>query len=478
MRLKSNVKALEQQLEIAHHHAIQLQREKSGLEAEIQEYKIKEQEWNLEKSKLLRQIKEHESRQAQQQQAVTHDDMEVASSSSTDTPTRPNSDRNSLSMNTSSPVRTEQRATTLPHEGTHRTNHSTTSSATSEASYTSVHDTFHTHERAERVHVNSSFTDNINFGSSSNASSSKRKHRQPIPFKPGACGLTSWQWFLQFELLIDYNSWTKEDARAEFMLAMQGTAAQWWRNLDRRTKNDFDLAIAEFLDFYGGEPEDKRAAIGIVDKMRQGDEPMMTFGPTLKTAIIKVTSDPDLQLFYFYKTVNDKVRDQVQLREPKTLDEAVNYATRIDRSQNDYAPDTVKTSTPQQPPTVPSFGTVPTTTNQTNPSTTRTDGPTPMESVEMANNQAQFSNRHKGRNTGNQSQDKSRKSKNTGCHGCGKQGHFLRDCRYFTAFKRAQDQRSSRNYNNAQQITNPQEGFSDDDQLLDNFFHQVYSTTE
>lgn len=177
---------------------------------ELQVYKQKEHGWEKEKAELLTQVEENESLKSKLQYSKTQNLINTnEASSSKVAPERAEVTSETLKV----PDPWSQAQKTKVHK--HASQHSP-SSSTSESSFASVHETWWSFDdTTENVHSKSINIDHNIPDTTDSTSWGKRKHRQPTPYNPETTKLSSWQWFLHFNMLIDYNKWSKEDARVE-----------------------------------------------------------------------------------------------------------------------------------------------------------------------------------------------------------------------------------------------------------------------
>lgn len=174
----------------------------------------------------------------------------------------------------------------------------------------------------------------INTNQASSSKKAKSKSKFQTPYFYGDNKPTPQQWLIQFKKLIIYHGYNEEECKDEFMMAMQGYAGEWWDSLSSEIKNNFELLITAFEQFYGGSKASMARSIVALKTLAQNKESMSTFGPRLQNLITTVDkSNVELQLSYFYAAVDSQVADAVLATRPTTLAEAVHVAIELEQGK-------------------------------------------------------------------------------------------------------------------------------------------------
>ncbi|KAI9324931.1 hypothetical protein BD770DRAFT_450200, partial [Pilaira anomala] len=234
-----------------------------------------------------------------------------------------------------------------------------------------------------------------------------RKKRHLTPSFTGLPGsISSQDWLHRFEKLTTYHHYTDEEQLEEFMMAMQGNADLWWRSLKATQKASISVVLQEFQNFFGGQDELMAHSISKLKVMKQGNESMTTFGPRLLLDIMTVTSDNfQLQMSYFYSSVNEEVKKAVMYARPKSLNQAISYAIELERNIANQVPGLPSTSKPTIIPSNPALG-------------FSGDTAQPME-IDSNAQKAFYKNKNN-----------SKSKKEPECYACGRTNHMVKDCKF------------------------------------------------
>ncbi|KAI8322949.1 hypothetical protein EDC96DRAFT_237220 [Choanephora cucurbitarum] len=306
-----------------------------------------------------------------------------------------------------------------------------------------------------------------------NAVHAEKSRQKARHVTPPFSGVGARGWLQQFRKLIKYHRYSNEEALMEMMISMQGAANDWWLTLSEAQQNDLDQAIQAFQAFYGGEEDAMAHALQTLPTLIQGDQPMHEFGPRLLLTITTITKDNfQLQMQYFYRAINPKLRSSVMHSRPKNIHEAINSAIEAERSIRNNMP-----AIPVMPK--------PSGENSWNQPTSTNDDPMDID----VNAQRSYQD-HKRSSKKSASYDKNKKKS---CFVCDKDNHLARDCYYLKKAKAAvpnSDKKHKKPNNlgthrsNLQQVTSVQSGSisSDPNQtnendsvdLTDNLFYQLY----
>lgn len=309
--------------------------------------------------------------------------------------------------------------------------------------------------------------------------STRAKHYRAPIFK----GITDgdetkpYLWILDFEKCIRYHGWNEAQSLDEFMMAMQGPASLWYNTLSAADKSTYASLMNKFQGHFGGIESIKSYALRAINDKKQGNESMISYGPKLITTICSITNEPELQLYFFGQMVNSETAALVNQKEPATLQEAVDYAVRMERKskeRNSIGGGVVNMGKPgqQQPQggsaldnTIGAWAQNNDTSNQ----------PTPMEDVQM--NPQRFKKKFYPQNTGNDSS----KSKSK-CFACGKPGHLAKECRLLKKFKEKnageykdnKKRRGGNNNHNVQQVKDKDNYMDKEVDFTKNPFNQIF----
>ncbi|KAI8328516.1 hypothetical protein BD560DRAFT_429412 [Blakeslea trispora] len=164
--------------------------------------------------------------------------------------------------------------------------------------------------------------------------SQSRKRIHPVPVFKGTEKEDSYEWLLTFEILMDYHQWDNKQSLSKFMMALQGPADLWWDGKKEELRSSFFKdAKKAFCDFFGGGGlQAQSRALANIDSMKQGSESMVSFGPKLLIEITRITKETHIQLYFFYRIINDVLADRIALAEPESLQEAVAYGVRLEQN--------------------------------------------------------------------------------------------------------------------------------------------------
>jgi hypothetical protein len=145
----------------------------------------------------------------------------------------------------------------------------------------------------------------------------------------------------------------ENDAR-ELDARLNGPAVKWFSEAPIATRTSWSIFKAQFLYQFGGGRQPEKFAIAELEKFEQGNTPMREFGPKLVQLIHQSgVTGAALQLDYFLDRVNPSLRQDLAIRDLRSLQEAVNIATAIEYNESKGTL-TVSGSLPLPlPPTVP-----------------------------------------------------------------------------------------------------------------------------
>lgn len=252
------------------------------------------------------------------------------------------------------------------------------------------------------LHVN---TETVDDELAVSSVSRKRVHQVPI-FK-GKENEDSYEWLLAFEKVALYYGWDDRTTLREFMMVLQGSAGYWWDSQQHiLKKGTYEAARTAFTQFFGGDLQAQSRALANIDNLRQGSESMVSFGPKLFIEITRVSREPHIQLYFFYRIINSALADKIALSEPQSLQDAVAYGVRLERGAKERQ---MARYTGGVKGDIGPIVATPSVDYSGNSS-----GPQPMEGVV-----------HGAINL--QGQKSSRRIKGN-CHNCGKKGHKAVDC--------------------------------------------------
>ncbi|KAI8328220.1 hypothetical protein EDC96DRAFT_549417 [Choanephora cucurbitarum] len=140
--------------------------------------------------------------------------------------------------------------------------------------------------------------------------SQNRKRIHPVPIFKGTEKEDSYEWLLTFEKLVQRELW-------------------WDGKKEELRSGSFKDARKAFCDFFGGGLQAQSRALANIDSMKQGSESMVSFGPKLLIEITRITKETHIQLYFFYRIINNALADRIALAEPESLQEAVAYGVRL-----------------------------------------------------------------------------------------------------------------------------------------------------
>lgn len=216
-------------------------------------------------------------------------------------------------------------------------------------------------------------------------------------------------------------------------MPMFGDADIWLGGLSVAEKSTFESLLNSLKSQYGGENDKMSQAIHTLEKIQQGTEPMVTFGPRLRNLIMNVCpNNTQLQLHYFNRAVHPSVYESVRPSRPGSLSAAISFALELER--NFQQP--ISKNKTGGAPTSHNFGAVGT----WNLPSTVASPDDPMEDVQQnAQRYKQYHNKKKfsgnsGRNSYNK--DKRSSSSSVVCNLCKKTGHVINNCH---SLKKASD---------------------------------------
>ncbi|KAG2215021.1 hypothetical protein INT45_000032 [Circinella minor] len=211
----------------------------------------------------------------------------------------------------------------------------------------------------------------------------------------------------------------ESEAAKEFMMALQQDAIYWWDTLTELQQQSFTEIKKAFIDYFGGCEQTVVMALFDLPNLKQKSESMISFSARLKLALnhIEAKMREELKLYFFQNHVQEEVAKEVSRHKPATLDQAIQYAIYLERTDQTAH---IQNCTRNRYYLGPSL-TSPPTYNQPTETLSKeiTDSATPMEDVQM---NIQRKGKHKYTNY-----DTTKKFKGK-CHFCKKTGHKIKEC--------------------------------------------------
>ncbi|CAO3651511.1 unnamed protein product [Mucor hiemalis] len=267
------------------------------------------------------------------------------------------------------------------------------------------------------------------------------KHKYPCKSFDGTGKPTAFDWMDHFKQIVEYHEWSPSHQIKEFRMAMTGNTTS------------IDSLMEAFTATYGGEDERFAYSLSILETIKQGKEPMLTFGPRLQDLIMNICpTNFKMQMNYLKRAVHPKLFLLITGSKPATLKDAIHgYSTYPTLAPTNDAP--VWNSMPLPV------------------------GDDPMD-VDAQQNAQRYQHRYKQGNSVNKHDKKSKDSANG--DSSKKMTKSCFDCKYVNQAKALKNKKQNSYRNNAQQVKNteekPKKITTTDNNDIDfnkNLFHQL-----
>lgn len=275
----------------------------------------------------------------------------------------------------------------------------------------------------------------------------KSHHKLPTFNATGS--FSAHQWLRQFEKLINYYSWDEHTALMEMQISMTGEADTWFLHLPENTRNSLVLAKAAFQTNFGGEASVRAKAVTELQSMKKGGESMETFGPRIKSKILKVLPGEnelslESHLSMLFPTLNEDLVNLVSAQRPRILTEAIDIAMHIERGRSfaSRIKGAGRKGNALPIPMVPSTGNAKESEEQAEA----------MDIDAQRINAQQTRGSHNKFNRGLRDNHKG-STKGKSCFACKKMGHIAKDCYLVRQVEQIQKKNDKSYRSNSQKIT-------------------------